>query len=181
MNETLYHEAEQVGGYNALALRAMALWAHEHKADKEAMRIASFVWQRNARIMAKAVERFPKDFETDGHGADDYLSLFAMAQLSRADAAILAKERIDKTLAAWQVRERVDTLKKRTTRQRAKPKDDTLAEQIATIIADVYSVDVDQYEARADANGKGIDQIAALPEIASALAARNGGEVKQNG
>lgn len=118
--ESLYAQVEEIAKYDALSLRAMALWAHEHVKDKDAMRIASFVWQRNARYMARAVEWFDGFFKDDPDPevipttTDDYLSLFTIATLPKERAEQLAEEWVMKTLQLWQVIERVKTMKQRT-------------------------------------------------------------------
>lgn len=110
--EQLYAQAEEIAAYNALALRSCASLAHIFQADKEAMRIFSFVWGRNARHMAKAVDLFDLNTEpATAYSPDEYLSMFAIASLKKHEAAQVAKDWKDNTLPYWKVRERVDELK----------------------------------------------------------------------
>jgi hypothetical protein len=110
--ETLYAAAEQLTGYNALALKAMAQWAYDFRKDKEAMRIASGMWGHNARTLAKAYGLFGNEFNR-GVSVDETLSLIAMASLPEHEAALLAEQWKSHTLPYWEIRERVDARKKR--------------------------------------------------------------------
>ena len=110
--EQLYGEAELLLGYNAKALKAMALMAYEHRKNKDAMRVFSFVWGRNARLMAKAVARWPDWFGDKIEAEpDELLCLFAMAQLKPEQAEELYNEWRKHSWRAWQVRERVDSIR----------------------------------------------------------------------
>lgn len=111
--DALYSSAERLLGENTAALRAMALYAYEQRREAEAMRILSWVWGRNARLMAWAVARYPAEFmERDGNPpqateADQLLALFEMCKLSREEARTIYQNFKRFGLRAWQVRDRV--------------------------------------------------------------------------
>ena len=109
--EQLYAQAEELVGYNALSLKAMALWASEHSKDKEAMRIASFCWGRNARHMAKAVSLFGNLFRENDRTASDYLTLFAIASVSKYERGMLYEDWRGGSLNNHQVQARVREMK----------------------------------------------------------------------
>lgn len=115
--QQLYGEAEEISGFNADALRSMAMLSYGHRRDKEAMRLLSFAWGRNARYLWRAVQRWPHYFmTTDGQppvpcDADAILSLFAAAQLPLEQSKMMFNEWEGKHLRAWQVRDRVEEFK----------------------------------------------------------------------
>jgi len=115
--DSLYGQAEAVSGFNSDVLRAMALLAHDHRADAGAMKLLSFVWGRNARYLARAVGRWPNWFMgVDGvpvvaSEPDQLLALFSIAQLPPSDDEHLYETFRRYSLRAWQVRERVELWK----------------------------------------------------------------------
>lgn len=115
-NEEVYAEAEHLRGLSAESLRLMALYAWDHRTDKEALRACSMAYERSASRMAAAVVRWPSWFMvTDGMpplatSVDDCLSLFAIAGLPREEGERLFRKWRDHTWSYWQVREHIDRL-----------------------------------------------------------------------
>lgn len=154
--EELYAEALELAGYNAMALKAMCLWAYEHIQDKAAMKAASAAWGRNARNFAKAVDYFG---EIDEHqSTDDILSLIAISSLPFEDANKIYDDMQDKTLTYWQVRERVAAAKPRRERKLS------LAVRVAYFIHAWECIDDKDVSP-----GHFLTAIADIPEVAKVL------------
>lgn len=117
--EDIYEQWREVMTYDADSLRAVALFLNKHKKNREFMKQASAEMGRNARNMARAVDYF-KPFFTGEHTAvyiaDDYLRLFAYAQLNRETAMELFKiNKFDYPL--YVIRERVAAAKPKRERK----------------------------------------------------------------
>jgi hypothetical protein len=109
--ERYYKLAEEFADYNGMSVKAMALLANENKKSKTAMRVFSFSWKRNARNMAKAVDLFEKYFIHEGYTAQDYLTLFDIASVSKFERGMLYEDWTRGSLNGHQVRERVLAIK----------------------------------------------------------------------
>lgn len=169
--EQYYAEALEICAYNAMALRAMCLWAHEHLKDKAAMKAASAAWGRNARNFGKAVEYFAPSLCSSGSdalSADEILSYVAMAALPIETATDLFHEMYDKTLSYWQVRERVQELRGRRER---KP---SLAYRCAGLVREFEDAAMGMNPFTGDAFMGCAKRLREQPEVKKCLEAKNG-------
>lgn len=125
--EALFTEAERRMGDNASALVQMSLLAYEHRGKKPAMRLLSSVYGRNARRMSIAVARYPDWFfptqndmgqrvEPRRAEPDELIALFEMCQLSKPQSDAVYREWRAKSWRAWQVREKVETMREEVTK-----------------------------------------------------------------
>ena len=97
-----YAEALELSGYNALALKAMCEWAFLNRKNKEAMRAASEVWGRNARLFGKAWILFAGDELS----VDEILKRVYVAKLK--DIYLATRLVKDTSLTYWELRAKVD-------------------------------------------------------------------------
>lgn len=164
--EELYQQLHECMHYDAASLRALALLLNANKKNREFMRFASAELGRNARNMARAVDYFALYFigqNAEKHTADDFLRLFAYAQLKHEAAMeLFAKNKFDYPL--YVIRERVAAAKPQRER---KP---TLAERCAGIVRNWHNIALmDKTIEKTRLNCA--NELAALPEVAKALEA----------
>lgn len=147
----------------------VALACFELADDKEALKEFRAAFGRNPKHIIKAVERFPEVWHSETSA--DLYDLLATIQLSKValdgDAQLLYRD--------FQTHKDYDLLKesvKVVTQHARKPKA-TLAERCAEIVWMLRAECVDAKTA-IDAQDKICEMFAGLPEVAAALALRNG-------
>lgn len=120
--DSIFDEATEVAEWQAVPVKAMCLYAAEHKGDKRAMKEIRKAWGRDPKPFALAVNVKPDWFDGTTVSVYEYLSLIAICTLPKFARALLAAQWQDTTMSYSQVREAVDAAKERKSKATKEPK-----------------------------------------------------------